>query len=64
MVIQKISESKLPSDTKFLEDITKINIIFDENSYLKQIPFCYKYSNFINPTKKIQMKNILFLHVN
>lgn len=45
-------EAKFTSYNKYLEDITKINITFDEHSYLKDIPFCYKYVNFINPTKK------------
>lgn len=51
-LLQKLREAKFPSDNKYLEDITKINITFDEYSDLKDIPFCYKYVNFINPTKK------------
>ena len=50
-ILQKLREAKFPSDSKYLEDITKINITLEENSDLKEIPLCYKTVNFINPTK-------------
>ena len=52
-LLQKLREAKFPPATNLLEDITKINITFDELSDLKQILFCYKYVNFINPTNLI-----------
>ena len=52
-LLQNLRGAKFPPDTKLLEDITKINITFDELTDLKQILICYKYVNFINHTNLI-----------
>ena len=55
-LLQKYREEKYESDSKYLEDISKINITLDEtNVNMINVSLCYKYSNIIN----IEKKNIL-----
>jgi len=51
-VLQKIREEKFPTNEKFLSDISNIKINLDNTALLNNLPFCYKFSNFINPEKK------------
>ena len=48
-LLQKYREEKFPSNDKYLIDISKINITYDEkNINLINLPFCYRYTSFIN----------------
>ena len=64
-LLQKIREKNYINDNKFLEDITKITINFEQhNPDLKNLSLCHKYSSIINPKKIIFKKNILFFQPN
>ena len=57
----KVKRGKIPSDNKFLEDISKINITFAQEENLKDILFCYMHENCVNHAKNNRLeKYIIF----
>ena len=42
--LQKIMQENFPVDEKFLSNISNIKINLDNSALLKDLPFCYKYS--------------------
>ena len=50
--LQKIRQENFPTNEIFLSNIANIKINLDNTALLNDLPFCYKYSNFINPEKK------------
>ena len=58
-MLQKISEENFPSDNIYISDISKITITFDKEANMQNLPFCYKYVNFINFTKINKMENYI-----
>ena len=51
--LHKIRQEKYLINEKFLSNIANIKINIDIKALLKNLPFYCKYSNFINPEKKI-----------
>ena len=49
--LQKYRQEMYPSNEKYLTNIANIKITLEENTSLKDIPFCYTYNNLINPEK-------------
>ena len=49
--LQKYRQEIYPSNEKYLTNIANIKITLEENTSLKDIPFCYTYNNLINPEK-------------
>ena len=64
-LLQKIRESNFPNNEKFLQDISKILITFENNKLeLKNIPFCFKSVNTINIINKNKLdKYIIFTSI-
>ena len=59
--LQKIREEKFPNDFEFLKDISKIKITFEKNIKGKDIHFCFKSVEMINPEKNYKLdKYIIF----
>ena len=60
--LQKYRESAYPSDKKFIKDITKIVITYDEgNINMTNMSFCYNHTNFLNfKNKNKQDQFIIF----
>ena len=59
--LQQIREEKFPNDNKFLKDISKINISFDNNNInLQNLSMCFKATTFINPKKKKLFRKIYY----
>ena len=60
-ILQILSEELYPSNEKFLANMRDITISFDNSANLQNLPFCYKFVNLINPTKKNSVdKYIIF----
>ena len=57
MSSEKIRQENFPTNEKFLSNIANIKINLDNTVLLKDLPFCYKYFNLINPKKKFVYKN-------
>ena len=63
-MLQKIREQTYRSNIKFLNDISKIAISFGNSVEIKDFPMCYRYANLIDIKNKINLKDILFFHLN
>lgn len=60
-LVYNIKESKYPTDEKFLDNISLINITFNKDKpNLCNIPFCLSKKEFINLTKNKEEKYIIF----
>ena len=61
-IIQKFREKIYPNDDKYLHDISKILISYDNNiKEVHNIPLCHKYVNIINPIKNFKLeKYVIF----
>ena len=56
MVVANIQDEKFPNNNIYIKDISKITIFFDKEATLKDLPFCYRYVNFINFNKNNTME--------
>lgn len=64
-LLQKYREIKYPSNNKYLADISKIKITFEEtNTNMINLPLCYKSASFINLKNKNKLDKYVIITSN